>query len=598
MDTWFPPRSAAGVETGQGGMTRRGSRCRERMEAFGSRRYRVTPPVGRGATDERGCRMAAMRRGSTRVPIAAVILVAIAAWAAPASGEDPLGDVVADAAATDAAAEPEVAPEPASDQPDAPDADAADANAPDTAAPDTDPADPDAAESRPAAAEEPAASSSMDRVRVKLDVTGEVFAPAGKDAPPLRLATSLDAMFDFIELDLSAKATDAAVERRYADAVAELRMDGAARRIALAPEARVVRVAMRGTTPSPFLERGFLTRDELDLLDIPFDPLLAAALRPGRDVAVGDSWTVTPDATAGLLAIDTVESGGLEARLDEVVDGVATITLTGIVDGAADGVPTHVTIEGSCQMPAVAAADDRHTLDESPRSAAITIRERREAGHVAPGFDVEARVSFARAAVMGEERAAERQTPDAAATARGGAAGRPGLVWHRDPLGRFEVVHEAGWRPLEDGPDGLVMRLVDHGALLAQCSIAALPRAPAATPPTIAEVERDLARSLADQFGAVEHASEATRTDGVRIVRVVATGRAGELPFRWIHAVLTDDDGHRLAVTCLLEASLVERFGDADRRLVDGIRLPPASPASPEATGDREARLPRDSRTP
>jgi len=518
------------------------------------------------------------------VAVIAVVLVAVIGWAASSSsGEDPVSDAVADGAAVDESAE---ATPPADAVPDQP------------PVRDEPPAlEQEAAPDEPAATGDPVGKTA-DRVRVKLDVAGEVFAPAGRDAPPLRLATTLDAMFDFTESAVTAAdATNPTVERRYADAVAELRVDGAARRMALAQEARVVRVAMCGTTPSPFLKRGFLTRDELDLLEIPFDPLLTAAIQPGRDVAAGDSWTIPPDATAGLLAVDTVESGALEARLDEVVDGVATVTITGIIDGAADGVPTHVTVEGSCLMPAGPAVDGRHTLGEPPRSAAVTIRERREAGHVAPGFDVEARVSFARTAITHDDPATDAHPAETAAAARGEAMGRPGLVWHRDSLGRFEVVHETGWRPIEDGPDGLVMRLVDHGALVAQCSIAALPRA-SATPPTIAEVERDLAASLAGQFGAVEHSSEATRTDGVRIVRVVATGRAGERPFRWVHAVLTDGAGHRLAVTCLLEATMTERFGDADRRLVDGIRLPTPPPAEPEATGDREARLPQDSRTP
>lgn len=516
--------------------------------------------------------------------IAAVVVMGIS-WPLPSSrGDEPAADGPSDGAIIDESAEDVAPPDPTADQP----------------------ADPDPGEqSSPveaAAAEEPEArpaAARADRVRVKLDVTGEIFAPAGKDAPPLRLPTSLDAMFDFTESPLGTEeSTDPTVERRYSDAVAELRVDGAARRISLARDARVVRVALRGTTPSPFLEHGFLTRDELDLLEIPFDPLLAAAIRPGRDVAAGDTWTISADATAGLLSVDTVESGSLEARLDDVVDGTATVTITGIIDGAADGVPTHVTVEGSCSMPADGTAEGRYTLDDPPRSAAVTIRERREAGHVAPGFDVEARVSFARAEIAADERGRDEIPLGVAAAPRGDAAGRPGFVWHRDRHSRFDVVHEAGWRTIEDGPDGLVMRLVDHGALVAQCSIAALPRSSAAAPPTIADVERDLARSLAGQFSAVEHSSEATRTDGVRIVRVVAAGRAGDLPFRWIHAVLTDGQGHRLAVTCLLEASMTERFGDADRLLVDGIRLPAAQPADPDTTGDREARLPQDSRTP
>ncbi|MFM7244368.1 MAG: hypothetical protein ACKO40_09380 [Planctomycetaceae bacterium] len=514
--------------------------------------------------------------------IAAILLFAISSPLASSRGDEPAADGAADGAVVDESVDAVAPPDAAADQP----ADSGE----------------EATPVEPAAVEEPRtrpAAAPTDRVRLKLDVTGEIFAPAGKDAPPLRLPTSIDAMFDFTELPLrTTDSTDPTVERRYADAVAELRVDGVASRMSLARDARVVRVVLRGTTPSPFLERGFLTRDELDLLEVPFDPLLAAAIRPGRDVAAGETWTIAADDAAGLLSVDTVESGSLEATLDEVVDGTATVTITGIIDGAADGVPTHVTVEGSCTLPADDTAEGRYTLDDPPRSAAVTIRERREAGHVAPGFDVEARVSFVRAAVTADDRGGDGTPVDAAAAPRGDAAGRPGLVWHHDPHGRFDIVHETGWRTIEDGPDGLVMRLVDHGALVAQCSIAALPRSSAATPPTIADVERDLARSLAGQFSAVEHSSEATRTDGVTIVRVVAAGRAGDLPFRWIHAVLTDGQGHRLAVTCLLEASLAERFGDADRRLVDGIRLPAAQPAGPDASRDREARLPQDSRTP
>jgi hypothetical protein len=148
------------------------------------------------------------------------------------------------------------------------------------------------------------------------------------------------------------------------------------------------------------------------------------------------------------------------------------------------------------------------------------------------------------------------------------------------------------------------MRFVDRGALVAQCSITALPRAPSQSPPTIAEVERDLERSLAGQFSRFEHSSEATRSDGVRLVRVVATGRADGLPFRWIHTVLTDETGHRLVVSSTLEQSLEKRFGTSDRELVDGILLPAEAESGPETAEDdrltsgRQARLPQESRTP
>ena len=444
-------------------------------------------------------------------------------------------------------------------------------------------------------------SSPPHRIRIKLNVAGEIFAPAGRDVPPVRRPIAVDARFDFVET--GSDEPGRGVTRRYRDAVADVRVDDAVRTTRLPPDARSLRAVLEGATPMPSLETGFLTRAELDLLETPFDPLLLDRLLPEGPVTIGDSWTVSADAVAGLLAIDTVESGDLNAKLVEVVDGRAEVKLTGIIDGAVDGVPTHVVVEGAWGA-AASEVDGDVILTAGIANLAVTIQERREASHVAPGFDVEARLTVARV-VTEEQGDTDGESADYTGTAeRRRGTGRPGFVWHRDAVGRYDLVHDARWRAIEDGPDGLVMRYVDRGALVAQCSITALPRASSQSPPTIAEVERDLQRSLAGQFGRLEHSSEATRSDGVRLVRVVATGRADGLAFRWIHYVLTDADGDRVTATCTLEDSLEKRFGTADRELVDGIRLPAGPESGAETAGDdgsgpdRQARLPQESRTP
>lgn len=448
---------------------------------------------------------------------------------------------------------------------------------------------------------------SATRVRIAIDVHGEIFAPAGRDAPPLRRPIEMEARFDFVETPIAGEGPPV-VERRYTDATAELRIDGAARRSALAADARTLRVALRGTTPSPYLPQAFLSREEVDLLDTPFDPLLIDALRPSAAVDRGDGWDVAADAVAGLLGIDTVESGGIRAVLAEIDGDRGTVKLSGIVDGAADGVPTHVTIDGACTAAVAVDANGRVSIHGHVATLSLVLRERREASHVAPGFDVEARLSIARtptdASVIGQSAVAADDA-ESPATARRHGEGRPGLVWHHDSAGRYDLVHDDRWRMIEDGPDGLVMRFVDRGALVAQCSIMALPRVASRTPPTIAEVERDLERSLAGQFGRIEHSSEAVRSDGVRLVRVVAAGRVEGRPFRWIHNVLADEAGHRLAASCMFEEALAKRFGSADRELVDGISFPAVpGDSGPETAGasatpdDREARVPRESRTP
>ena len=156
--------------------------------------------------------------------------------------------------------------------------------------------------------------------------------------------------------------------------------------------------------------------------------------------------------------------------------------------------------------------------------------------------------------------------------------GEPGRVWYRDPRGRFDLVHDVRWRRVEDGANGLVMRLVDRGALVAQCSLTSLPQATAASLPTRFDVQRDVERSLAGQIARSDAAEESDRDDGLRVVRLASSGTAGRLPFRWIHYVLAAEDGSRVSVTFMFEESMQQRFGDADRRLIEGLRLPADRP--------------------
>lgn len=132
------------------------------------------------------------------------------------------------------------------------------------------------------------------------------------------------------------------------------------------------------------------------------------------------------------------------------------------------------------------------------------------------------------------------------------------------------------------------MRLLDRGALVGQCSITSLPRAPAASLPTREELQRDIERSLAGQVDRTDAAEETDRGDGLRVVRVASSGTAGRLPFQWIHYVLAARDGSRTSVTFMFEKSVQQRFADADRMLVEGLRLPAAEgqPGSTAALPD------------
>jgi len=455
------------------------------------------------------------------------------------------------------------------------------------------------------------------RVCVTLDVTGELVAPTGRDAATVREPVEMAARFDFDEIAAEeshegatagpAGAGQLVARRLYRNATASMRIGESTTNVALAADARQLLVARRGTTPLPYLANGFLSGEEFDLLDTPFDSVLLEDLVPLAAVEVGQSWEIPGDLSAGLLSIDTVESGVIEARVQSVTDASADIVISGIVDGAVDGVPTHVTVEGSLSVAARSVAAVADTADSPPAryelhgritQASVVLRERRQASHVAPGFEVEARVLVERAALGQSSAAADfTSAPDVANEStssvneqgppqRRQGDGSPDRVWYRESEGRFDLIHDTRWRRVEDGPNGLVMRLVDRGALLGQCSITSLPQAPASALPTRADLQRDIERSLAGQVVRVESGEETDRDDGLRIVRLASEGNAGQLPFRWIHYVVAARDGSRASVTFMFEASVQQRFADADRSLIEGLRLPVGQSATPPSQGE------------
>jgi len=459
-------------------------------------------------------------------------------------------------------------------------------------------------------------ASQPTRVEIALAVRGEIFASAGDEAAPVREPIELEASFHFSDTPTDGGSGS---RRRYRAASATVTVGEQRLHHALAADAREMLVTLAGTTPTPALDDGFLSRQEAELLDIPFEPLLIDSILAAEPRPLLARWRVPGDIVAGLLAIDTVTGGGLDVVLAEVTGQVARLRVEGTVHGAVDGVATRISVAGTARVPcAVAAAVEPHDQpigqnDGQPEAETgiakwlltgpierleATLGERREAGWVAPGLEVEATIAITRSP-GGASADDDDHRLAAPAEGRPSGTGRPGIVWHRHPHGRYTLALDRRWRVVEDGPEGLVMRLADRGTLVAQCSIMPLPRSAPDAAVTVTQVSRDVERSLAGQFGHLVAAEATTRDDGTRVVRIVAEGSAEGRPFRWIHHLLSDPQGHRAAVTCMLEPALADRFGGADHELVAGIALlPDPAPRQAARTAPRTASRPGGTTVP
>ena len=432
----------------------------------------------------------------------------------------------------------------------------------------------------------PAPLARWERVRLKLEVRGDIFAPVGEGGREVRKPFTSTARFDFLE---ARPAVDAAAAgeaettpavphgavavRHFFSAASELVLEGDVVRRSLRPDLSTLAVASRPSIRH-FAVAEPLTHEESELLSLAFDPLLLEALVP-----VSADAADRPDWVAALLAIDTIgraaddgASAGQSPRGLRIDREAATedgggerIRLGGKIDGAVDGVPTTIEVDG--------------TLDIEPggdrlRSGFVTVRERRLAGHVSAGFDCEATLQFARRpADVAADPPLDAGSKDLVESTwrhlvSGESSVGPDRVAYRDPTGRYTLEHDPRWRPVSEDARGVVLRFIDDGALVAECTVSALP--PSAPGTTVDAFKEDVARSLGSSLAKVVSADETPRDDGCRHLRVVAEGSEGDVPLEWRHHLLEGPRGSRLSATFVIERRFLGRFATADADFIAG----------------------------
>lgn len=357
--------------------------------------------------------------------------------------------------------------------------------------------------------------------------------------------------------------------RQYQQAEARLTVGDTETTVSLAPDAEFVHVGGDTGSLQAWLAEGFLTQAEHDLLVVPFDPLLAAALEPPADATSGDTWAIDQEAAAGLLCIDAVTAGRLEATIGEATDNasVSGVLLTGTITGAVAGVPTAIEVNGTYDW----------SRGTGLTALAVDLRETRQPGHVAPGFRVEARLTVNCRPATEAEPAKRLAKVSVVSTGPSGRSrrgpGRPGGRWLVDPHGRYDLIYPDAWHLIEQGGERATLRLIDRGALVGEVVIRPLPLTD--TPLTLEALQGDIERSLAGQFSHLVAAAESQRSDGTTILRVASAGEDAGLPFEWIHYHVSAADGPRVSLSFMVESRHRQRFAEADMRLVEGLFLPP-----------------------
>jgi hypothetical protein len=400
--------------------------------------------------------------------------------------------------------------------------------------------------------------------------------------------------YDEARLDDSGSLTHRRAARYYRSAAATIKVDTRTDSPSLRDDRRLIQISSSKDGIVISSPSGPLTREELELIDIPADSLVIDTLLPAEAVNPGDSWTPPADSVGRLLGLDAVAHSEVQCKLQEVHASGAEISISGPLNGAVGGVATEIELDGKGLF----------DLEQNRLvSIQLRIKERRSAGFISPGFRVVATLKMDIAPLAGSDQltdeviksitaecnrselAAKSPTPSTGVGRGEGVADLAPPLLLQPRAGAYQLVYDRRWHVTRDEPELAVLRLIDRGELIAQCNISPLAKLPAETRFTLEDFQSDVEHVLGERFARFESAAERKTQSGLRVLRVVAAGTASDLPIEWRYYLAIDPEGRRVALTFTMESNLADRFADADQMIVESLEMlaPAASTVSTES---------------
>jgi hypothetical protein len=405
------------------------------------------------------------------------------------------------------------------------------------------------------------------RVQAQLEVGGDInLVEEGK---PRTLKMSVSAHLDYDERGVPVRDREPKHLRSvrfYRQAKAAIKIDEGGMEPVLRESRRLMVADEADGRVALFCPTGPLTREELDLVDIPANSLLLDQLLPRQPVKIGEQWSHDEGLMAKLLGLDVVSQSDVKSQLKEVSGDRARLELAGRVLGAVGGVSTEIEVKAKYRFDF-----DQHRVT----GLGLLVKEKRAIGLVSTGLDVVAKLQLALAPSESDGELSDT------ALAQLPLEPRPEFLALecQAPTKKFRIVHSRAWHLMTDAGDLLALRYLDRGELVAQCNVSSLADVPPSKEPTLADFQHDLERSLGKNFERFIEASEATNSLGHHIYRVIAEGRVSDLPIQWHYFLFADRAGHVAVFAFTVESDLADRLGDADEQLAATIEFAPSRSA-------------------
>ncbi len=411
-------------------------------------------------------------------------------------------------------------------------------------------------------------------VDVLLEVRGDLRIQDGKKVEELPMQAKGTLRYDERLLHLGDDAhTGLRSLRHYEKAEVDIQVHGDRSHRSLPEGRRLVAVDRKLETTDLYCVEQLLSRDDLDLIEIPCNSLLIEALLPGHELPIGSTWPHSDHLLAALLSIDAVSSNDVESKFVAIDKNVAKIEMAGTVQGAIAGVATEMDVKA------------RYLFDtKRGRIAwiAMIIKEKRSIGHVAPGLDVVVRIQM----TLRPSKSTPALNDDVVASLPADDSELRELLVYESKEHGFAFSYPRNWHIVSENEKLVVMRLIQRGDLIAQCNVSPLGQKAESHAANLDTLQRDIKHSLGQNFGSFVKASKGSTSSGLTIHEVVAEGTASSQPMHWHYYVVRDKRGQRMTFAFTLESSLVPLLDEVDRQIVTSVQFTaPQAQRAAQSTG-------------
>jgi hypothetical protein len=430
---------------------------------------------------------------------------------------------------------------------------------------------------------EPATDGRTFSTRSEVNTVGRVLTLNDKgEKEPLELKATAQLQFTSRRLPPAGREAEALrAAREFAVARVDTEVAGLKTGIALPAQLKTIVATGSREGVRSYSPQVLMTREALDLLEMPGDPLALVALLPPTAVEPGATWN-PPDWAAQMLAgVEAVESSKLNCTFESLDKGYAVISVSGAVKGQRLGSMATVGVVGKVQ----------YSVQQNYITATrLRYDVKSEVGTINPGLEAQVDVSFTRTIAQSPGLLTDEFLASVPLEAAPSALE---LVFDAVPWG-VRLLHSRGWHLFQavyDGPHQVaILRFMSQGSLISQCNVAPVTAVQpgSRTPP--AQFEKDIQQSLGPRLIKLSEQEDLPAQNGVAIYRVVAEGEveykndkgAVKVPMNWIYYLCTAPDGRQVSFVFAIEPQLREQFGLEDRNMVTSISFfqPPARQAA------------------